>query len=95
MRLKLSPAAKEDIYKTHEFGALAFGTRQADLYVDHLMDTLARVEQFPEAARERDEVAPPIRLWPYASHSICYRIEGDIVWVVRILHHSMDWRTEV
>lgn len=95
MRLRLSPDAKEDLYRIHEFGSLTFGVRQADNYVDELVDAFAQVEQFPQAARDRAEVTPPIRVWAFAAHNICYRIEGNIVWVVRILHHSMDWRTEL
>lgn len=95
MRLRLSPEAKEDIYRMHEFGSLSFGTRQADVYLDDLMGTFAQVEQFPQAARERKEVVPPVRIWTCAAHNICYRIEGDFVWVVRILHHSMDWIDEL
>lgn len=95
MRLRLSPEAKEDIYLMHEFGSLRFGVRQADTYVDDLMHLFAEVEQFPQAARERTDVVPSIRLWRYQAHNVCYRIEGDIIWIVRILHHSMDWTSEL
>lgn len=95
MRLRLSPEANEDIYLMHEFGAVAFGTRQADLYVDNLVLKFAEMEQYPEAVRERLEVSPPIRLWRYGAHHICYRVEGNTVLVVRVLHHSMDWTNEL
>ena len=95
MQLRLSPEAKNDVYRMHEIGSLNFGVRHADVYVDDLVGTFAEIEQFPQAARERVEVEPPIRLWPYRAHNICHRIQGDVVWVVRILHHSMDWRSEL
>lgn len=95
MRLRLSPRAKEDVYEMHEVGSLTFGVRQADAYIESLAATFANIERYPEAARERSEVDPPVRVWPHRAHHICYRIEGDVLWVVRVLHHSMDWTNEL
>ncbi|WP_417310088.1 type II toxin-antitoxin system RelE/ParE family toxin [Devosia sp.] len=92
MRLRLSPQAERDIVGLHEFGSLTYGVQQADLYLDQLIMTLASVEAMPLMMRERDVVRPPVRIAVHRAHQIFYRIEGEYVWIIRILHHSANWR---
>jgi len=95
MRLRLSPEAKEDIYRIHEFGSTRYGVPHADAYVDELLEALRKVEQYPFASRERTETQPPVRVRPCGAHNICYREADGTLWVIRILHHAVDWMTEL
>jgi toxin ParE1/3/4 len=48
--------------------------------------------RFPEMGRLRPEFAPGLRstlVWPYV---IFYRVEGDVVQIIRILHGKRDLR---
>lgn len=46
----------------------------------------------PQMARERGELSPPLRIHPFKSHLIVYRIEddGDIL-IVRVRRGHEDW----
>ena len=46
----------------------------------------------PEMAREYTEIDPPVRLHPYRSHLIVYRIDADHLAVIRILHARQHWQ---
>lgn len=70
-----------------------FGLSQADRYIDGLLETLELIADFPEIARLRTGIAPPVRGWPYRSHMILYDLgEDGGVLIVRIRHGLEDWQ---
>lgn len=88
----LSGAAEEDLIEIWLYGAAHHGAAQADRYQDSLEGTFALLAQFPELARERSELTPPLRVHPFGSHLILYlvRPNGSIL-VVRVRHAREDW----
>lgn len=91
MQLKYSEEAERDIDKMYGYGAEIFGMAQADAYMvglNRLFDTL---RDNPLIGRERDEVRPPIRLFPYEAHHVFYDVLDDRVVIRRLLHRSVDW----
>ena len=54
--------------------------------------TFRLLRQFPELARERDEIVPPVRVHPHRAHLIVYRVGEDAVEVIRVLHSRQDWQ---
>jgi toxin ParE1/3/4 len=91
MQLRLSEEATQDIYELHIYGARTFGTTQADRYVDELGSIMAFLAEYPLMARERTETRPPVRLYPFRGHNVVYRLLGDEMVVVRVLHHKANW----
>ncbi len=49
-----------------------------------------RVGEFPESGQERADLGPDIRVAPLDNYTIFYRLEHDIVYVLRILHAARD-----
>jgi toxin ParE1/3/4 len=64
---------------------------QAEAYLNDLGETLQILLAHPGIARERPEINPPVRLHPFRSHLIVYRIEPDHLAVIRILHTRQNW----
>ena len=62
----------------------------ADDYIDELADAFELVVDQPLVCHERTEFYPPVRIFHQAHHLIVYRIESDAIWVIRVLHESMD-----
>ena len=81
------------MYNLHIYGTINFGVEQADRYVDELGALIEFLAEFPRTGRERTGVRPPVRLYPYLGHNVIYRLEGDELVVVRVLHHSANWQT--
>jgi toxin ParE1/3/4 len=51
---------------------------------------LKRLESFPESAPLVPDRTDGLRKLTMGSHVALYRIEGDIVRIIRILHQRMD-----
>jgi len=90
-RYTLSLAAENDIALIAEYTVETFGIAQALAYRDGLIRTFAFLAEFPRAARERTELSRNARVYPYQSHLIIYRIDGDGIFIQRVRHAREDW----
>jgi toxin ParE1/3/4 len=91
-RYKLSRKAEEDIIAIFMYGVSQFGIQQAERYHDLLERTFQFLAENPEAARERAEITPAVRIHPIESHIVIYTVdEGGDVFVVRVRHGREDW----
>lgn len=82
----LRPAAETDISGIWLHRAASWGVEQAERYADGLFAVFDLLAEFPEMARERMEFTPPVRIHPSGSHLVIYRLEGQGVEIIRILH---------
>ena len=89
----LTPAAQTDLNDIWDYTARTWSPEQASLYVRNLKQTLQMIVSQPKLARERNEISPPVRIHPYASHLIIYRIEDNQVLVIRIVNARQSWQT--
>jgi toxin ParE1/3/4 len=64
--------------------------RAADRIARQIYDAEDRLARFPRLGRARDELAPGVRSWVVGDYLIYYRIEADVVIVLRILHGARD-----
>ena len=92
MTWHLSEAAEEDLIEIWLDGFKRHGSAQADRYQDGLEATFGLLGEFPELARERTELTPPLRVHPFGVHMILYLVRADrTVFVVRVRHEREDW----
>ena len=91
---KLSLAAGNDIAAIAEYTVDNFGVEQAIAYRDGLIETFKFLSEFPRVARERRELQAGVRVYPYRSHLIFYRADGDGVFIQRVRHSREDWINE-
>ncbi len=82
----IRPAAEADLSGIWLQGASTWGVEQAERYADVLFAVFDLLAEFPEMARERTESTPPVRIHPTRSHLVIYRLEGQGVEIIRILH---------
>jgi len=88
---KLSRKAEDDLIDIYAFGAIEFGFDQADRYQNSLEQAFRFLADFPQAARERMEIDPPVRGYACRSHVIIYVIDGLDVHVLRVRHGREAW----
>lgn len=86
----LRPAAAADLEDIWLRGAAEWGPRQAEVYADNLFAAFDLLAEFPEIARERTELRPPVRIHPVGAHLVVYLSHGPLVEVVRVLHARQD-----
>ncbi len=89
---RLTPAARGDLADIWDYTARTWSTDQANSYLRGLDRKLHDLCRNPEIARERPEIDPPVRLHPYRSHLIVYRIEVNHLAVIRIVHSRRHWQ---
>lgn len=95
MGYRLSGDADEDISSIATGGIEEFGIEQAQRYHDGLFLLFDLLADNPRMARERLEIEPPVRVHPYQSHVVIYRIEGPDILIIRVRHGREDWMSEV
>lgn len=86
----LRPAAEADLSEIWLHSADRWGVEQAERYADSLFAVFDLLADYPELARERREITPPVRVHPSGSHLVLYRLEGPGIEIVRILHAQQN-----
>jgi len=95
MAYKLSAKAEEDIIHAFREGVRLFGAEQAEKYYAGIERIFEFLSDTPEAARERPEITPPVRIHPYRSHIVVYLIdEKNDVLILRVRHGREDWKID-
>ncbi len=89
-RLRLSPAAKDDLDDIWDFTVKRRDASQAEVYVVALGRTLQLLAASPQLGRSIDKVRAGYFKFPAASHVVYYKVRTDGIDVIRILHKSMD-----
>jgi toxin ParE1/3/4 len=88
--VKLSHAAAQDIEDLLNHSMTHFGLDQTEIYYQYLSRCLDLIGENPEIGYAADDIRPGYRRFPHESHVVFYKIEAHDVFVVRILHKSMD-----
>lgn len=93
MAYRFSRQADQDVIEIYLESAERFGRAHADRYIADLYDTLAFLADNPKAARERTELRRPVRVHPYQTYVIVYRIDGPHILILRLRHGREDWQS--
>lgn len=88
-RLRTTLAARTDIRSIETYSKAVFGAQAARDYLVGLSAIFDLLESRPLAGAE-DGIVEGMRSFRYRSHRIYYRLEGDMLLVVRVLHHARD-----
>jgi toxin ParE1/3/4 len=91
MDFKLSKQASQDIEDIYIYGFINFGESQADQYSTKLLKCFDLLCSNPEIGRLDSRVNPAVRRFNSESHVVFYDIEDGALFIVRILHRSVDF----
>ena len=93
-RYKLTARAADDIVEIYLWGLAEFGEAHAEQYHAGLHALFHVLASYPQLARRRSELNPPLRLHPYKAHIVLYQEERDEILIVRVRHSHEDWMSE-
>jgi len=62
----------------------------ADALLDRIETTCLRLAEHPRLGPARRDIAPDLRYFPVRRYLILYRMAGDGVEIVRVLHGARD-----
>lgn len=89
-RLDIKAAARAELAQIHEYSVAEFGWRAAEAYMIGLRQAFDRLLEFPFIGPIYPDVTPEVRVFLHRSHRIFYRIEGEMVLIVRVLNKQRD-----
>ena len=89
-RLEVSAAAENDLDEILTYSTIRFGDPVATDYYFGFHDSFDRLVQNPRIGRPAEYAGKDVRCLSYRRHRIFYEIDGEVVRIFRILHHSMD-----
>jgi toxin ParE1/3/4 len=94
-RLVLSAEAAEDLESIIRYTGEQWGGRQIDVYRGKLAAALKAIQTNPASGHTTDELSETHRVYPIGSHIIVYRVQADVIGVIRILHKRMSLPLQV
>ena len=93
--LKLSSLAESDIEDIAQYTYIHCGSEQVDKYLDVLMQAMQTIAENSGIGHKRDDLPGNYRAFVAEKHIIVYKLKEQIVYVSRVFHESMDFRTKL
>ena len=90
--VRFSNAAETDLADIDEFSATHFGEDTGEAYMRGFDEAFARLADFPSVGPSWPEPRSALRCLVHRSHRIFYRLTGEGVFILRVLHHAQDAR---
>lgn len=91
MTLDFTEAAVSDLQSIRHYTMRTWGSDQDQRYLDSLWDKFEEILREPQRWRHRDDLFPGCQIAAQGKHVILFRIRGEILQIVRILHSAMDF----
>ncbi|MBT1159744.1 type II toxin-antitoxin system RelE/ParE family toxin [Aminobacter anthyllidis] len=89
-RLIFTPAAEADLQQIWRYTADTWNQDQADRYILQIHDACLDIAKSRRKGRSLADIRAGYHKLGVGSHFIVYRIVGEAIDVVRILHQRMD-----
>lgn len=86
---QLSTLAALDLADIADYTTDVWGAKQAEIYLESLVECFVRVAQSPKLGRACDSVYPGFRRIEQGKPVIFYRPGVSGIFISRILHHNM------
>ena len=89
-KFRLTEPAIQDIEQIADYIASQSGLDKADRFLSKLEAKLAKIAQFPNLGRQRDEILPCLRSLPMDNYLILYMPIGQDVEILRVVSGYRD-----
>jgi toxin ParE1/3/4 len=91
MTLDFTPAAVSDLRSIRAYTLETWGAEQEQKYLDSLWARFEEIIAAPRKWRARNDLFPGCQIATHRRQVILFRIQGNTLQIVRILHSSMDF----
>jgi toxin ParE1/3/4 len=89
-RVEFSNAAVSDLAEIDEYSLSQFGEEVAEVYMGGFDKAFALLRDHPKAGAAVPEYGKSYHCLLNRRHRIFYSVKGDVVTIIRILHHAKD-----
>jgi toxin ParE1/3/4 len=87
----LSNQALDDLNAIWDFGAERWGRNKANSYATNIHNMCEFIASNMGLGKKRDEIFEGMKSYAVGSHVLFYIEQGEVIYVSRILHKSMDF----
>jgi toxin ParE1/3/4 len=95
MQLDLTHAALSDLQSVRAYTLETWGEDQEEKYLNEMWDRFAEILADPTRRRSRDDLFPGCQLAHQGKHVILFRVKGEVLQIVRVLHSAMDFKRHI
>ncbi len=89
-RITVRAAAQRDLLQIGKDSEARWGREQTRIYLGAISDVIDRIAATPNIGSDRSHISSGLRKSASGVHHIYYRVVGDTVVIVRVLHRRMD-----
>ena len=89
-RLIVSPSAQQDIIGILRYTGETWGKNKLLIYRNKIDEALKNIRQNPLLGHVSADLPATHRLYLVGSHVVVYRMQGDLISVIRVLHKRMS-----
>lgn len=93
--LKLSPLAIADIRDILTYTQKRYGTEQRQTYSHFIFKAIETIADNPELGHVRPDIPPICRAFNVKKHVVVYEKKGETVFILRLLHGSMNFDEQI
>jgi toxin ParE1/3/4 len=90
LRIELNADANADVRSIRAYTVRVYGDAQARRYIAGLRARMSVVAENPRIGRIYRGAEPETWRATYGQHFIYYRVEGEVLVIVRVLHQRMQ-----
>jgi toxin ParE1/3/4 len=90
-KLELTDAAENDLEAILNYTALQWGEQQVDVYLALIEKALQMIQDNPDLGRAKYGISGQLKGYKAGKHIIFYKLENRTIYIVRILHGSMNY----
>ena len=95
MKLDLTSAALEDLRSISAYTLERWGPDQEARYLSSMWDRFETLLADPTRLRSRPDLFSGCRMASEGKHVILFRVQGNVLQVVRVLHSAMDFKRHI
>lgn len=90
--LKLSEEAYDDLINIQNYTFSFYGEDGWIKYGHALDEAMKHIQFHPHSGHHREDIPQSYLAWNINEHIMIYRIEDQVIYLVRVLHGKMDFR---
>jgi len=95
-KIAFSSRAEKDFKSIQRYTLKTYGDKQVWIYTGMLKEGLRKLAENPKLyGHSRPDIPQIYRAYKIGEHSLVYRIDSDTVYLVAILHGSMDFSSQL
>jgi len=95
IEIRLSESARPDLIDIWTTTFETWGLDQADTYLDDIDHSLNGLTENPFVGAECSDIIQGVRRLITGRHVAFYKISDDVIFVIRVLHQSMDMKRQL